>query len=205
MPPCMIFYTNPPPMEVLAFTKLLEKNVLAGGGAAANPLGGKMEIARLCPKMDIVAVLSSSSVGGDSLRNEVSLFRAVSWQRVWTWSASSSSRKKKDRILDVSWRPDGKVLAVHMASHFVLLDVESGRELFLSDLTVAEGGGSDSAIQSLNPWLEVDRISVDWNVEEDFINLPNLSNLPSSKQRYDVQVLLYVFSDLIFCKVVGNS
>ena len=158
---------------------LLEKSVTSGSNI------GKVQYASLCPKMDILAMVNSvvgESDLANAAKNELNVYR-VSWQRVWSWTPG------KQRIAGLSWRPDGKVICAHLVKSFVLLDVESGREIYQSDAFPA-CSDNESIERLFFKWIQVENAQI--SCEEDLLldqNIPSLSNLPATKQRYDFDLI----------------
>lgn len=68
-----------------------------------------------CPTMDLIAVLSTSSV--------ITIHRFLTWQKLY----SITNEDTKIKFTCLSWRPDGKVLAVGSEDGVVqLYNIENG-------------------------------------------------------------------------------
>ena len=119
------------------------------------------------PKMDLLALVT--------VEGEVWLQR-LSWKRVWSISASEAGR-----ALTVSWRPDGKILAVAFSDGAIkLFDIENAECVHKTQI--------ETAPTSLN-WIEEQKNNMgdetllkDMHifVEKSNLYLPSLSHLPKS-------------------------
>lgn len=83
----------------------------------SRKLLGSLESCQLCPAMDLVMF-------GTSTSKQQSLYRTVSWQKVASVSASSSSSSESTHCTS-SWSPNGRWIAVACDSQVSLYGVEA--------------------------------------------------------------------------------
>jgi len=130
------------------------------------------------PKMDIIAV---GFANGD-----VSLYR-LNWQRLWTCSLPAAAKDEdgqEDRgcCQAISWRPDGKVLAVaYTGGQIILLDIESNLPIHTIQNTGKGSGGGSGGVSCLS-WLQ---ISAATEKEKKLPSSDDKSASPSKADRID--------------------
>lgn len=132
-----------------------------------KPCSAEILYQKWSPKMDLLALVT--------VEGEVWLQR-LSWKRVWSISASEAGR-----ALSISWRPDGKILAVAFSDGKIkLFDIENAECIHKTEIQTTP--------TSLD-WIEEQaNISPDQTfqndtrifVEKSELYLPSLSHLPKS-------------------------
>ena len=119
------------------------------------------------PKMDLLALVT--------VEGEVWLQR-LSWKRVWSISASEAVR-----ALTVSWRPDGKILAVAFSDGAIkLFDIENAECVHKTKIETAPTSLDWIEEQKNNMGDETVQNDVRIFVEKSDLYLPSLSHLPKS-------------------------
>ncbi|GLV41290.1 Anaphase Promoting Complex subunit 4 [Carabus blaptoides fortunei] len=124
---------------------------------------------RWCDRMDLLALANS--------KGEILLHR-LTWQRVWCLAPYTQD----SLVVDMAWRPDGKIIAVaYNLGHVVLVEVENKnvlRVLHIEDIITCVSWQHDKT--TLASTDNLDQKNVDWDTVFDSSKyLPDLPSLTS--------------------------
>ncbi|XP_012279696.1 anaphase-promoting complex subunit 4 [Orussus abietinus] len=120
-------------------------------------LAAEITAMRWSPKMDLLAIANS--------KGEVALHR-LTWQRVWLLPP----QEEGDLVANLTWRPDGKLLAISYEKSKVLclVDIENKNIIHKTQLAL-----SSSKVYMV--WLPMN------NIETDNIGAQKISHLPTGE------------------------
>ncbi|KAI4477884.1 hypothetical protein M0804_012364 [Polistes exclamans] len=147
----------------------------------------EITIMKWSPKMDLLAVAN--------VKGEVALHR-LTWQRVWLLSPQNES----DTSVNLTWRPDGKLLAVcyECSKLFCLVDIENKNIIYKVQLSIQNSITSITWLPLMN--TECDNfVSNKSNISSTGNYLPSLPSLNRNiGQESERKELLSQTLDILF-------
>ncbi|XP_066585778.1 anaphase-promoting complex subunit 4 [Prorops nasuta] len=115
------------------------------------------------PKMDLLAIAN--------IKGEIALHRFMSWQRVWLLSPPGES----DNIVNIAWRPDGKLMAACYRNSELLCLVDIENKNIVSKTNIV----SITTVTCMT-WLPLSSMDADNNLDSSKYNsAPRNNYLPT--------------------------